>query len=69
MGPALLFEGVAHLLAGEENRADAILDQAVEMAIQDRALPAAATALAERALLAIRRQDWSQTETLAGRAP
>ena len=68
LGPALLFEGVAHLLAGEEDRADAILDQAVEMAIHDRALPAAATALAERALLAIRRQDWSQAETLAGRA-
>ena len=66
LGPALLFEGIAQLLAGEENRADAILDQAVEMAIHDRALPAAATALAERALLAIRRQDWSQAETLAG---
>ncbi|HEU5448320.1 MAG TPA: LuxR C-terminal-related transcriptional regulator, partial [Acidimicrobiia bacterium] len=70
-GTALLLEGVAELLqdpAGQADRADAVLASAVEISIPDGALPAAATALAERSLLAIRRSDWGRAEALAAQA-
>jgi LuxR family maltose regulon positive regulatory protein len=70
-GTALLLEGVAELLqdpAGQADRADAVLASAVEIGIPDGALPAAATALAERSLLAIRRSDWGRAEALAAQA-
>jgi LuxR family transcriptional regulator, maltose regulon positive regulatory protein len=65
---ALLLEGVADVLAGEADRADPILAHAAEVAVHVGALPAAATALAQRALIAIARRDWIQAEALAGRA-
>ena len=65
---ALLLEGVANVLAGEAGRADPILAQAAEVAIHVGALPTAAAALAQRALVAIARHDWMQAETLAERA-
>jgi LuxR family transcriptional regulator, maltose regulon positive regulatory protein len=65
---ALLQEGVADVLAGETDRADPLLAQAVEVALHIGALPAAAAALAQRALVAIDRHDWIAAETLAERA-
>ena len=65
---ALLLEGVAEVLAGEADRADPILAHAAEVATHLGALPAAVAALAQRALVAIARQDWIQAETLAERA-
>jgi LuxR family maltose regulon positive regulatory protein len=65
---ALLLEGVADLLDGRPDQADPILAQAVELGRRTGALPAASTALAERAIIAIGRQDWGQAETLAEQA-
>jgi LuxR family transcriptional regulator, maltose regulon positive regulatory protein len=65
---ALLLEGVANVLAGEADRADPILAHAAERAIHIGALPTAAAALAQRALVAIERHDWIQAETLIERA-
>jgi LuxR family maltose regulon positive regulatory protein len=70
-GTALLVEGVAELLQdppGQALRADAVLADAVEVGIPDGALPAAATALAERSLLAIERHDWARAGALAAHA-
>jgi LuxR family transcriptional regulator, maltose regulon positive regulatory protein len=65
---ALLLEGVANVLAGETDRADPLLAQAAEVAIHVGALPTAAAALAQRALVAIERHDWMQAEMLVERA-
>jgi LuxR family transcriptional regulator, maltose regulon positive regulatory protein len=65
---ALLLEGVADVLAGQADRADPILAHAAELATHIGAVPAAADALAQRALVAIARHDWIQAETLAERA-
>jgi LuxR family transcriptional regulator, maltose regulon positive regulatory protein len=65
---ALLLEGVADLLGGHAEKADPILAQAVELGMYTGALPAASTALAERCLVAIGRQDWGQAATLADQA-
>jgi LuxR family transcriptional regulator, maltose regulon positive regulatory protein len=65
---ALLLEGVADLLDGHADHADPILAHAVELGTHTGALPAASTALAERCLVAIGRQDWSQAEMLADQA-
>jgi LuxR family transcriptional regulator, maltose regulon positive regulatory protein len=65
---ALLLEGLSDLLDGQADQADPILAQAVELGRRTGALPAASTALAERCLVAIGRQDWGQAETLAEQA-
>jgi LuxR family maltose regulon positive regulatory protein len=65
---ALLLEGVANVLAGEADRADPLLATAAEVAIHVGALPTAAAALAQRALVAIERHDWMTAETLVERA-
>jgi LuxR family maltose regulon positive regulatory protein len=68
---ALLLEAVAELLQdplGQADRADAVLADAVEVGVPDGALPAAATALAERSLLAIGRDDWAGAGALAAHA-
>jgi LuxR family transcriptional regulator, maltose regulon positive regulatory protein len=65
---ARLLEGVAHVLAGEADRADPLLAQAAEVAIHVGALPTAAAALAQRALVAIERHDCMQAEMLVERA-
>ena len=54
---ALLLEGLAFLLEGEVERADPVLAHAVEVATDAGAMPAAATALAERSLVAIQHRD------------
>ncbi|HEV2927229.1 MAG TPA: hypothetical protein VGW74_00940, partial [Propionibacteriaceae bacterium] len=60
--------GICYLLAGDTDRADLILARAVEVATDAHALPAAAIALAERSLVAIRHEDWSQAAALAEQA-
>jgi LuxR family transcriptional regulator, maltose regulon positive regulatory protein len=67
-GPALHLEGAAHLLAGDLDRADALLAQAAEVASHDRELNAASYALAQRSQLAIQREDWDRAGTLAEQA-
>jgi LuxR family transcriptional regulator, maltose regulon positive regulatory protein len=65
---ALLLEGVADVLAGEADRADPVLADAVEVATHIGALPTASAALAQRALVAIARHDWMTAETLVDQA-
>jgi LuxR family transcriptional regulator, maltose regulon positive regulatory protein len=65
---ALVLEGVAVMLAGEADRADPVLADAVEVGTDASAWPATSTGLAERCLLAIQRSDWDQAEVLAGQA-
>jgi LuxR family maltose regulon positive regulatory protein len=55
-------------LAGQADWADPALAHAVEVATEARALPAAAIALAERSLVAMDQQDWTQAATLAEQA-
>jgi len=65
---ARLLEGVSHLLAGEVDRADPILAHAVEVATHAGALPAASVAVAERAIVAIERDEWDEAIALAEQA-
>jgi LuxR family transcriptional regulator, maltose regulon positive regulatory protein len=65
---ALLLAGVAALLDGQVDRADAVLADAAEVGMDAGALPATATALAERCLVAIQRQDWAAAQDLAEQA-
>jgi LuxR family maltose regulon positive regulatory protein len=66
--PAQLLLGIAHLLAGDLGVADRALAAAVEVAQDTGATVAASVALAERAILAIGRQDWHDAETLVNQA-
>jgi LuxR family transcriptional regulator, maltose regulon positive regulatory protein len=66
--PAQLLLGIAHLLVGDDSVADGVLAEAVEVAQDTGATVAASVALAERAILAIGRQDWQAAETLVNRA-
>jgi LuxR family maltose regulon positive regulatory protein len=65
---ALVLAGAGALLDGQADEADAILANAFEFAMETGAMPAAATALAERCLLAMQRNDWAAVQTLAERA-
>ena len=65
---ALLLEGVADLLDGRPDQADPILAHAVELGTRTGILPAASTALAERAIVAMGRQHWLEATTLADQA-
>jgi LuxR family transcriptional regulator, maltose regulon positive regulatory protein len=65
---ALLVEGTAYLLAGEADRADPILADAVEVATNIAAPPAASAALAERCIVALERNEWPRAEALAEQA-
>jgi LuxR family transcriptional regulator, maltose regulon positive regulatory protein len=65
---AQLLEGIGSLLAGETDRADLLLTQAVEVATGAGALPVAAIALAERSLVAMGQQDWIKATILAEQA-
>jgi LuxR family transcriptional regulator, maltose regulon positive regulatory protein len=67
-GAALLVEGISDVLAGDLDRADPVLARAAEATGQDRATTFASSALAERALVAIERDDWRRAEALADRA-
>jgi LuxR family maltose regulon positive regulatory protein len=66
--PAQLLAGIAQLLAGNLGVADRVLAEAVEVAKDTGATVAATVALAERAILAIARQDWPAAESLVEQA-
>ena len=66
--PAQLLLGISHLLAGDLGVADDVLAEALEVAEDSGATLAASVALAERAILAIGRQDWQDAETLVDQA-
>jgi LuxR family maltose regulon positive regulatory protein len=66
--PAQLLLGISQLLAGDLGLADRVLAEAVEVAQDSGATVAASVALAERAILAIGRQDWPAAETLVNQA-
>jgi LuxR family maltose regulon positive regulatory protein len=66
--PAQLLLGISHLLAGDLGVADRVLVEAAEVAQDTGATVAATVALAERAILAIGRQDWHDAETLVEQA-
>jgi LuxR family transcriptional regulator, maltose regulon positive regulatory protein len=65
---ALYVDGACHLLEGNPEAADPILAHAFESAMGIGAVPFAATILAERAMLAIERDDWSEATALADHA-
>jgi LuxR family maltose regulon positive regulatory protein len=65
---ALLLEGISYVLHGELDRADPILALVVEVATRAGAAPAASAALAERAIVAMQRDQWREAEALAERA-
>jgi LuxR family maltose regulon positive regulatory protein len=66
--PAQLLLGISHMLAGDHSMADRAMAEATELAQDSRATVAASVALAERAILAIGRQDWQDAETLVEQA-
>jgi LuxR family maltose regulon positive regulatory protein len=66
--PAQLLLGISQLLAGDLELADRMMAEAVEVAQDTGATVAASVALAERALLAISRQDWQDAQTLVEQA-
>ena len=66
--PAQLLAGISHLLAGDLAVADGLLAEAVEVAQDTGATLAASVALAERAILAIGRQDWQDAAALVEQA-
>jgi LuxR family transcriptional regulator, maltose regulon positive regulatory protein len=66
--PAQLLAGISRLLAGDLGVADDVLAEAVEVAQDTGATLAASVALAERALLAIGRQDWQDAAALVEQA-
>ena len=61
-------EGISYLVEGDPGRADPILARAVDVATAVGAQPVVALLLAERALAAMDRGDWSPAETLINRA-
>jgi LuxR family transcriptional regulator, maltose regulon positive regulatory protein len=65
---AMVMQAMAELVEGQADQADAILAHAIEVGRHAGALPAVSSALAERSLLAIRRDDWAQADALAEQA-
>jgi LuxR family maltose regulon positive regulatory protein len=65
---ARLLEGIAWLLAGDSDRADPILDRAVQLGRETGAAPTAAVGLAERAIVAMGRDRWDDAGALAEQA-
>jgi LuxR family maltose regulon positive regulatory protein len=64
----MVIKGIAELLDGQPDQADATLARAVDVGTDVGGLAASSVALAERALLAIQRNDWHRAEALAGQA-
>jgi LuxR family maltose regulon positive regulatory protein len=65
---ALLMEGISHLLDGQADQAEPILARAGEVADRLGALPAAAAALGQRAIIAMERRRWEEAGRLADQA-
>ena len=64
----MVLSGAAYLLDGHAEQAEPVLAHAAEVGMHTGALPAASTALAERAIIAMERQQWSEASALANRA-
>ena len=63
-----LLQGIAHILSGDLDRADVVLDETVR-AGQETGMPdVIAQLLCERSLVAMARGQWNQAEALAGQA-
>jgi LuxR family transcriptional regulator, maltose regulon positive regulatory protein len=58
-------EGLAHLLAGDAERADAIFARAVDAATDAAVVPFVPVVLAERGIVAIERDDWPGADQFA----
>jgi LuxR family maltose regulon positive regulatory protein len=65
---ALLMEGISHLLDGQADQAEPILARAGEVADRLGAVPAAAAALGQRAIIAMERRQWEEGGRLAERS-
>ena len=65
---ALTFVGLATLLGGNADRADAVFGEAAEVGEGVGAFPAVSVALAERSLIAAARRDREQADSFSGRA-
>ena len=64
-GPALVYVALSHLLDGDNHAADPILARAAEICLRAGLLATAAPAVAERAVVAIERHDWSAADAFA----
>ena len=62
---ALLFEGLAYLLAGDPDGAEPRLAHAHDVAMYARSLPAATAATAFRGFIAVGRKEWDVAEAFA----
>jgi LuxR family maltose regulon positive regulatory protein len=65
---ALHAEGLAHLLEGASEGADALFAHAVDTGVSAGTAPSVAVVLAGRGLIAVGRGDWPATEALEARA-
>jgi LuxR family maltose regulon positive regulatory protein len=65
---SLMMEGLSYLLEGEPDRADPIFAQSVDVAVTLGVTPAAVNALAERAVVAIGRNDWDAAQAFCDQA-
>jgi len=65
---AIFLEGLSFVLAGDQSTADPILAHAHDVAVDVGAMPTAAAALAERALLAAGEEDGTRADGFAARA-
>ena len=65
---ALLMEGISHLLDGRADDAEPLLARVDEVADRLGAMPAAAAALGQRAIIAMERRQWEEGDRLAERS-
>jgi LuxR family transcriptional regulator, maltose regulon positive regulatory protein len=65
---AVLYRGIALLLSGDLEAAEASFEDAASIGAQTTAQEATAHALCQRSLLAMARGEWDQAEVLAGQA-
>ncbi len=65
---AVFFDAMSYLLEGDADTADRRLADAVDVSLDARAMPIAARAMAERAVVAIERHDWGQADAHAREA-
>jgi LuxR family transcriptional regulator, maltose regulon positive regulatory protein len=65
---AAVLQGVARVLSGDPDGADAAFEQVMSMSEEDGSAEDFAVALCERSLLAIERGDWSRAQLLADQA-
>ena len=63
-----LIQGIAHILSGDLDSADAVLDETVRAGQQIGTPDTIAQILCERSLVAMARSQWNQAEVLAGQA-